>query len=360
MHNLERERGDYMKRQPRVKIDQVSYNFEQYSRYSNMLASATRKDEIESKNFYKIVKYVKKNIDNPKDQLVHEFTKGKGYVPELIEIPEEFEDLPISDVKPKDLQRKRSNRKLIKTHKSKDMTNYDVWRCHDRAVFIGDYKHPNVCKFWVAPADMWKMFGIPDKATLGIVSTGEYNFEDNNLDCFKIYDYKQTDLYHGLNRKPEYYTTPKNLRRPFHKRKRAWPTVEAFWQGTEPTLWKVTADEYADVPRFKRWFRAQMETAATLEKSFEERVLEKYAGKIDIATGHYDEKGVINTKMAAHKLDCSQFMTKEELKEYPHGPVALCVPPKMFDLSKGRRVTTTKEELNLKEQEELARLEEAV
>lgn len=61
MEDLERERGDYMKRQPRVKIDEVSYNFEQYSRYSNMLASATKKDEAKSKNFYKIVKYVKKN-----------------------------------------------------------------------------------------------------------------------------------------------------------------------------------------------------------------------------------------------------------------------------------------------------------
>ena len=61
MEGLERERGDYMKRQPRVKIDEVSYNFEQYSRYSTMLASATKKDEAKSKNFYKIVKYVKKN-----------------------------------------------------------------------------------------------------------------------------------------------------------------------------------------------------------------------------------------------------------------------------------------------------------
>ena len=89
-----------------------------------------------------------------------------------------------------------------------------------------------------------------------MVSTGEYNFEDNNLDCYKLFDYKQTDLFHGLNREDEYYTSAKNMRKPHHKRKRKWPTVEEFWASEEPTEWKLSADEYSDVPRFKRWFRA--------------------------------------------------------------------------------------------------------
>ena len=66
--------------------------------------------------------------------------------------------------------------------------------------------------------------------------------------------------------------------------------------------------------------------------------MEKYADKIDICLGSWDEKGVINTDMAVHKLDASQFMTEKEHKEYPHGPVELCVPPKIFDLSKAKRV----------------------
>ena len=63
--------------------------------------------------------------------------------------------------------------------------------------------------------------------------------------------------------------------------------------------------------------------------------------------------------MAVHKLDASMYMTKEELKEYPHGPISLCVPPKMFDLSKAKTVTMTKEELNLKQQKEEALKETA-
>lgn len=55
---------------------------------------------------------------------------------------------------------------------------------------------------------------------------------------------------------------------------------------------------------------------------------------------------MINTDIAVHKLDASMHMTKEEHKEYPHGPLKLCVPPKMFDLSKAKRITMTKEEFN--------------
>ena len=34
MNDLERERGDYMRRQPRINPELLSYNFEQYGRYS--------------------------------------------------------------------------------------------------------------------------------------------------------------------------------------------------------------------------------------------------------------------------------------------------------------------------------------
>ena len=75
-------------------------------------------------------------------------------------------------------------------------------------------------------------------------------------------------MYHGLNREDEYYQSPKNLRKPLHKRKRKWPTIEEFWQSEEPIEWKVKADDYADVRRFKRWFRAELRKSMSQEKSF--------------------------------------------------------------------------------------------
>ena len=106
MPGLERERGDYMRRQPRVNPTELSYNFEQYSRYSKMLARASRIDDIKSKNFYKLVKYVKKNQADVGNTIVRDFTVTKGYVPDMISMPEEFEDLPIADIKPKDFARR--------------------------------------------------------------------------------------------------------------------------------------------------------------------------------------------------------------------------------------------------------------
>ena len=284
---------------------------------------------------------------------MHDFTHIKGYDPDLINIPEEFEDLPIADLKPKDFARKSSNKKLIRARSSKNMTNYDAWRCHDRSVFTTGVKHPNAAKFLIPPSLLRKAFGIPDQPGYAVVSTGEYNFEDNNLDCYKLFDYKQTDFYHGINREDDYYTSAKNLRKPFHKRKRKMPTVEQFWNSEESFEFRLTADEKADVGRFKRWFRAQLRAAMLAEKSHDEMVLEKYGPKIDICLGAWDEPGVINRDFAVHKLDANQFMTKQEIKEYPFEKVKPIVPPKMFDLSKASRVTMSKEQLNqIKEEKE--------
>lgn len=192
MRDLERERGDYMRRQPRVKQYELSYNFEQYGRYTKMLRNASKKDEEKSISFYKMIKYVKKHHLNKGDSIVYNFTEIKGYDPEMIEIPKEFEDLPIADVKPKDFARKKSNKKLIRTRTNKTMEGYDAWRCHDRYVVTLGSKSPNVARFSIAPSLLLKIFGIPDEPAFGLVSTGEYNFEDNNLDCYKLFDYKQT------------------------------------------------------------------------------------------------------------------------------------------------------------------------
>ena len=106
MADIERNRGDYMYRQPRVKPAELSYNFEQYGRYSKMLARAARIDDEKSRNFYKMVKYVKKNVDDKGDAIVRDFTVTKGYDPALIEIPDEFADLPIANVSPKDFAKR--------------------------------------------------------------------------------------------------------------------------------------------------------------------------------------------------------------------------------------------------------------
>ena len=57
----------------------------------------------------------------------------------------------------------------------------------------------------LAPALLVKAFGTPGTTRTGFEGTGEFDFEDNNLDIFNICDYKKTDFYWGQNREDEYY-----------------------------------------------------------------------------------------------------------------------------------------------------------
>jgi len=97
MKDLIREEGDYFKRQPRVDITKMNYNFEQYRRYTKDFNKAKQIDDENSLGFYKLVKYVKKNIANDTDPLVHKFTVADGFRPDLINIPEEFESVEFEE-----------------------------------------------------------------------------------------------------------------------------------------------------------------------------------------------------------------------------------------------------------------------
>ena len=48
-----------MKRQPRTNVRSLNYNFEQFRQYTSMYEAARVKDETNSEQFYKLVKYVK-------------------------------------------------------------------------------------------------------------------------------------------------------------------------------------------------------------------------------------------------------------------------------------------------------------
>ena len=62
------EKTGYMSRQPRMNLRQKNFNFEQFQKYTHKYEAAREKDEHRSKEFYKLVKYVKAHKD---DQNVH-------------------------------------------------------------------------------------------------------------------------------------------------------------------------------------------------------------------------------------------------------------------------------------------------
>ena len=79
-----------MRRQPRLDLSKHNYNFEQFRRYTAAYRKAKRLDDAQSQKFYKMVKYVKANIANERDPLVHKLTQVQGLRADLVDIPEEF------------------------------------------------------------------------------------------------------------------------------------------------------------------------------------------------------------------------------------------------------------------------------
>lgn len=110
--------------------------------------------------------------------------------PDLIQIPKEYEDVDTSDVNPQNFRRSSVRKRFLRNRNNKLLTGYDAWRSFDRTMFKSGGKMPAVAKIMVAPADLIKAFGTPCESTVFDTATGEFNFEDNNLDCFAIFDHK--------------------------------------------------------------------------------------------------------------------------------------------------------------------------
>jgi len=199
-----------------------------------------------------MVKYARLNKDkNDKSAMAF----AKKYRLDLIEIPPEFQDEGLEDITIK--KDKRTRRPVIRMRTSRDISKYDAWRNYDRQIVKGGGKHPCVRKLQLIPADLIKAFGMPSPTETGFEGTGEYHFEDNNLDCFNISDYRKTDFYYGIER-PEgdaYYESKKNLAKPPHKREKRWPTVEQFWTSTEPQEFRLSCQDQADFRKFRVWIR---------------------------------------------------------------------------------------------------------
>ena len=306
-----------MSRQPRANIRSHNYNFEQFKEYTAMYENARVKDEHDSKEFYKLVKYVAKKTEggeiDPTNMIVRDFLKK--YQLDQIQIPEEFKDVEPGDsftVK----RKAKANKRRVYTRTDKNLAEYDVWRCFDRGLIVPTGKEDAVCKLLIAPALLKKAFGFPDKTQIGFAGTGQYDFEDSNLDLFRLMDYKKTDLYHGLAREDSFYLTKDNMRKPEHKRNKKWPTIEEFWTSDEPQEFRLLASEQADWRKFKRWLRRHLSKVEGSDFDFDKDALEKNSD-LDICLGDYDKKGVVNTEMAIFKWNNTIFMSADELKNTP-------------------------------------------
>ena len=111
---------------------------------------------------------------------------------------------------------------------------------------------------------------------------------------------------------------------------------------------KLICDDNADLRKFKRWLNLELKKAGSMEKSFDDKVLDKYKDDIDLCMGDFEEKSKPNTDMAVFKLDWTHFMTPEEVKQQAE-TLAPLTKAKYPDMKKAKRVKTTREEIRLQE-----------
>jgi hypothetical protein len=77
---------------------------------------------------------------------VRQFVEVDGFVPEMIAVPAEYENVKFSEGEITTQSGRKVTRSFIPNRSSKNLDKYDVWRCSDRAVLKADGKHFAVAK----------------------------------------------------------------------------------------------------------------------------------------------------------------------------------------------------------------------
>ena len=157
---------NYMVRQPRAKLDNYTFNFEEYGKYTEMYRKARVIDEDQTKDFYKLVKYLKSTKEEQDKAAGENKTKManlsadflRRYKLDLIDIPEEFVD----DGEPIKLPLMKTKMvKRVYTRSCKSLVNYDSWRVFDRHMTIQTGRDQAVAKLMIPPALLKRAFGTP-------------------------------------------------------------------------------------------------------------------------------------------------------------------------------------------------------
>jgi len=186
---------DFMKKQNRIDIN-YNYNFEQHKEYTKMFREVQKEDKEKQNKDMKFLKYVKENQE--KHNVKNRFMKN------LVVPIEKIPNFPvdISDYAPKVTRASRRNYDSKKYNLT--LEGYDCWRCYDRNMFFTNPANHNCLNVKLSPLKLLKTFGIPD-FKVSDWTTGQYMFEDMNLDMFLVMDWKTTQLSHGLNFTDEFY-----------------------------------------------------------------------------------------------------------------------------------------------------------
>jgi len=325
-----RDSDDFKKKQPRLQLN-YNYNFFQHKEFTKFFETQVEKDKKKDLLEKRLLKYLKNVEDKHTDKKLDEMFLKREEIPD-------YEDVDITELlEQKD---KKNTRLRIKTRSSSDTTNYDAWRVFDRGLIRYNDHELSKCTLRVSPVALKRAFGEPLPPRHGVNVTGEYDFEDLNLDTFLIFDYNQTLLSFGFNREDAYYEKQKKYRE-LHREKK-WPSPDEFWNSTEIQVFKIDCSTYADWRKFRRWIIEKCDESA--DKIPYEEELDTKFGKPNLYD-EYNKQYEINNDMTVFKYDFTYFMNEEDTKKLLKSETSRMTAFKNPDMKKAERIDLEIEEL---------------
>jgi hypothetical protein len=149
--------------------------------------------------------------------------------------------------------------------------NYRAWRVFDTQLVLLNKNIPCSYKLHVPPATLVRVFGPPCMGENISGTSGTYDFEDTNLDIFKVFDRHQTKESIDVKALNSKYP-PFSLK---GKTQNA-PSIKEFWNSHLDAEFWVNYTDCADFDNFLKWIKEKIEKNEDLVP----KLIEKY-GEVD-------------------------------------------------------------------------------
>lgn len=231
------------KRQPRIELN-YNYNFEENTTFTRVYEEAKKLDTKNVDQRNKLLAYLKQNKTKTDDRLIYrELNKLSSDVDKYY-IPDGNYDftnysLPLN----------RKDKKPIIPKHSSDVTNYEIWRSFDKKPSFFRSYNQGYKKITISPAKLRKRFYEPNDYVNSDIS-GCYYFEDNNLDVFMLYEFRQTTMSYGENYPDEMLIKQEQLRIYPKRRYVKLPSRIEFWDSEEPKEFRIMLSPYSEWKKF--------------------------------------------------------------------------------------------------------------
>ena len=253
--------SEYLSKQPRINLN-YNYNIEENKVWKFVYERSLKKDEERQAELIKkesaVAKYkncfndIKHSINTNDFFNKFEFDNKREFVNKNLNY---FIPLNLDIIKKKS----QSTEEILKGFKlkPKDLLKYDAWSSFDQKLAYYKNLTDNCRSIQLNPRKLKEKFSLPDKS-INQHNTGHYYFQDNDLNVYLLFDYKQTTMTYGENLSDDLLKsqTEKEINPKYHILKSL--TKEEFWNSDEERSFKILFTPYSNWRKFAAWLKIEV------------------------------------------------------------------------------------------------------